>query len=139
MTFTPYLHFSGNCAEAMAFYRDVFQGGDIMMMRYSESPEAPEAFKTSDRVMHAQFNVPGGMLMASDFPPGMGEPQQAVSVMHISPTVAEAQGLYDRLADGGSPVMPFGPTFWSPGFGMLKDRFGTHWMLTTSQPMPDAS
>jgi PhnB protein len=28
--------------------------------------------------------------------------------------------------------MPFGKTFWSPGFGMLVDRFGTPWMVNTA-------
>ena len=28
-------------------------------------------------------------------------------------------------------VMPYGPTFWASGFGMVKDRFGIHWMITT--------
>ena len=27
--------------------------------------------------------------------------------------------------------MPLAPTFWSPAFGMLRDRFGTTWMITT--------
>ena len=30
--------------------------------------------------------------------------------------------------------MPFGKTFWSPGFGMLKDRFGTPWMVNVAEP-----
>ena len=27
--------------------------------------------------------------------------------------------------------MPYAATFWSPGFGMVTDRFGTPWMLNT--------
>jgi PhnB protein len=30
--------------------------------------------------------------------------------------------------------MPFGQTFWSPGFGMCVDKFGTPWMVDTAQP-----
>jgi hypothetical protein len=41
-----------------------------------------------------------------------------------------AQRVFDLLADGGAVIMPFAPTFWSDGFGMLKDRFGTHWMVS---------
>jgi PhnB protein len=26
--------------------------------------------------------------------------------------------------------MPFGPTFWAKGFGMLVDKFGTPWMVS---------
>ena len=29
--------------------------------------------------------------------------------------------------------MPFAATFWSPGFGMVKDRFGTPWMVNVPQ------
>ena len=25
--------------------------------------------------------------------------------------------------------MPFGDVFWADGFGMLRDRFCTHWMI----------
>ena len=27
-------------------------------------------------------------------------------------------------------MMPFQPTFWSKGFGMVVDRFGLMWMVT---------
>ena len=25
--------------------------------------------------------------------------------------------------------MPYAPTFWAPGFGMLEDKFGVPWMV----------
>lgn len=128
MAFMPYIHFSGNCAEAMAFYVEVFGGTDLQLMRYSEAPPGG-GMPPSDTIMHAQFSVGGAILMASDFPPGMGEKQQAMSVMIDPATVAEARRVYDRLAEGGDVIMPFGPTFWSPGFGMMRDRFGTHWII----------
>ena len=33
-------------------------------------------------------------------------------------------------SEGGAEIMGFQPTFWSDGFGMVKDRFGTHWMVS---------
>ena len=27
--------------------------------------------------------------------------------------------------------MPFSPTFWAKGFGMVKDKFGTPWMISS--------
>lgn len=30
--------------------------------------------------------------------------------------------------------MPFGETFWSPGFGSLIDRFGVPWMINVIPP-----
>jgi PhnB protein len=32
--------------------------------------------------------------------------------------------------------MPIGPTFWSPCFGMVTDRFGVHWMITVDSARP---
>lgn len=47
--------------------------------------------------------------------------------------VAEGRHLFDALAQGGQVVMPFEATFWSPGFGMARDRFGTPWMINVAQ------
>lgn len=128
MTFIPYLHFPGTCAEAMAFYADVFGATDLSLMRYSDAPP-DSGMPPSDLVMHSQLSLPGGRLMASDYPPGMGEPQQGVSVLTSPGGIEASQAAFDRLCAGGAVVMPFGPTFWSPGFGMVKDRFGTHWIV----------
>ena len=41
----------------------------------------------------------------------------------------EGERIFQALSDGGTITMPFAKTFWSPGFGMLTDRFGTPWMV----------
>lgn len=129
MSFVPYIMFQGDCAEAMAFYADVFGAEPATIMRYSEAPPT-EGMPASDRVMHSELTLGGGRLMASDYPEGMpGDPQQGVSVMHPAPDADAGRRIFDRIAEGGTVVMPFGPTFWSQGFGMVKDRFGTHWMI----------
>lgn len=132
MTFSPYLHFQGNCAEAMRFYADVFGATDLQMMTYADAPP-DSGMPRSDRVMHASLTAGGGTLMGSDFPEGFeGDAQKAVSISFAAPDTATARGLYDRLLEGGDVIMEFGPTFWSAGFGMVRDRFGTHWMLSAA-------
>ena len=37
---------------------------------------------------------------------------------------------FQRLT--GDIVQPFQKTFFSPGFGMLRDRFGTHWKISVA-------
>ena len=134
MTIVPYLHFQGNCAEAMQFYADVFGGTDLQIARYSDAPEGTFA-PPSDRVMHSSLVAGDAVLFASDFPEGMaGDPQQAVSICFNVPDVATGEPIFERLSgEGGAVIMPYGPTFWTDGFGMVKDRFGTHWMI--SAPM----
>ncbi|HET7033376.1 MAG TPA: VOC family protein, partial [Casimicrobiaceae bacterium] len=50
--------------------------------------------------------------------------------LHVK-TPAEADRLFNALADKGEIRMPIGETFWSPRFGMLVDRFGIPWMINT--------
>jgi PhnB protein len=129
MTCVPYLHFQGDCAEAMAFYAEVFGSEPPRLMRYTDAPPSEEIGR-SDKVMHAELTIGAGKLMGSDFPPGMeGEPQRAVSVMHPVADAETGRRIYQRLREGGATIMDFAPTFWSQGFGMVRDRFGTHWMI----------
>ena len=134
MTTHPYIHFqNGRCREAMTFYAEVLGGTDLRTMAYGDAHGAPGAADGSGHLMHAQMRIGDGMLMASDFPPGMeGDPQQAMSIMQTLPTVEAARRAFDRLMEGGALIQPFGPTFWSPGFGMGRDRFGTHWIISAA-------
>lgn len=131
----PYLHFQGQCAEAMQFYADLMGGSDLNMMGYKDAPEGPPDWKDSPLIMHAQVTLGDGVIMASDFPPGQdGDPQKGFSVMQTFDTVARGQQVFDGLADTGEVITRFGPTFFSPGFGMVKDRFGTHWIIAGGRP-----
>jgi len=132
MTFMPYIHFEGTCAEAMTFYANLFGATDLQLMRYNEAPGGQAL--PSDRVMHAQFSAQGGVLMASDFPPGSGDAQAGMSVMTTPATFDEGRRIHDALAKDGAEIVPFGPSFFSPGFGMVKDRFGTHWIIGVAAP-----
>ena len=127
----PYIHFQGQCAEALAFYERVFGGRDLQIMRYADGPQAPEAWKSSDRIMHGQVTLYDGTLMASDYPPGLeGDPQKGFSVMQTAPDVATGRAIFDRLSEGGTVIDAYKPTFFSPGFGMVQDKFGTHWIIS---------
>jgi PhnB protein len=51
--------------------------------------------------------------------------------------VAEANKIFERLADGGKVTMAMAPTYWAKSFGMLTDKFGTHWIVNgVLQPVP---
>ena len=137
MSFDPYIHFQGNCRQALTAYQAIF-GGRVDIMEYDAAPDATPEMKASGLVMHATLILGERMLFASDFPPGhAGDPQQAVSISHIAPDDTEARRIFAALAEGGAVIMDYQPTFWSDGFGMLKDRFGTHWMVSAPWRQPE--
>jgi PhnB protein len=80
--------------------------------------------------MHASLLIDGRNLMASDSPKGQHKPMQGFSLSLYYDTPEEAKKKFDMLADGGQVFMPFGPTFWAKGFGMVQDKFGTPWMVS---------
>ena len=96
-------------------------------------PEAAPPGTNPDLVMHCQFSAgPGAPLLASDVPDHWEMTTQNATVFHGATDMARAQVIFDRLAAGGSVTMPLGPTFWSPAFGMLTDKFGTAWMISVA-------
>jgi PhnB protein len=129
-----YLFFDGTCADAMRFYERVTGGKLQFTMKYGESPMANDPQHcppgSENRVMHANLVIDGRNLMASDTPAGQGKPMQGFSLSLYYDTPEEAKAKFDALADGGKVTMPFGPTFWAKGFGMLTDKFGTPWMVS---------
>jgi PhnB protein len=132
MKIAPYLFFPGNCREAFAAYEAIFGGKIVAMMSHEGTPaESQVAPDWIPKIMHACLDLGGGqMLMASDAPPDRSEgPMQSVSVSVNVKEDAEAERIFAALSDGARIKMPLAETFWAPRFGMLQDRFGTHWMI----------
>lgn len=127
-----YIFFDGACAEAMRFYHRTLGGELEPMLTYAQAPEPQQCpGGPSDRIMHACLKLDGRMLMASDTPPGMSDAKgMAGFALALNYEKAdEARRIFDALAQGGTVTMPMARTFWTETFGMLTDRFGTHWMV----------
>ncbi len=130
---TPYLFLRGRCEEAISFYKEKLGADVLMMMRFKDNPDQPPPDKVSadmdERIMHAAVRINGATIMMSD---GMRSGPLDFTCMSLSLTVpveAEANRMFDALADGGKVEMPIGPTFFSPCFGAVTDKFGIAWMV----------
>jgi PhnB protein len=136
MSFNPYLFFNGDCAEAFAHYQKVF-GGDLQVLTQAEVPEdARMPGADPSFVMHASLTLGAALLMGSDDPTGDGGPMVGSAVAYSSDDEARSKEIFEALAEGGEITGPFGPTFWSKGFGMCTDRFGVPWMVDTAGEPP---
>lgn len=128
----PYLFFDGRCEEAIEFYKNALGAKVEMLMRFKDSPEPSQMELppgSENKVMHSSFHVGDTRVMASD---GMcqGSPSfQGVSLSITVPDLAEAERRFNALAEGGQVQQPLIKTFFSPGFGMVADRFGVGWMI----------
>ena len=128
----PYLFFGGRCQEALDFYTSAVGATVDMLMRFDESPDPlPEGLLQpgfENKVMHSAFRIGNSTIMASD---GCSEDSgfKGFSLALSVDTEADADRIFNALAEGGQVQMPLGPTFWSPRYGQLTDRFGVAWMV----------
>ncbi len=130
------LSFRGQCREAFEFYARVLGGEITAAMPYGDGPpDMPIGPQYSDWLMHCWLQVGDQAIMGADmdvdWAPGIDKPRNGFDVTLHTDDAVEARRWYDALVEGGKPTMPFGETFWSPGYGGLVDRFGVPWMVNT--------
>ncbi|CAL2108342.1 PhnB protein [Tenacibaculum sp. 190524A02b] len=135
MKANTYLHFNGNCKEAMNFYADVLGGTITTSMLFREAPDEvrndfPE--ETLDLILHCTLEVNNFIIMASDYYSN-SEPLNKGNNFAISLNTEDeeqAVAIFNGLAEEGSITMPLAETFWGGKFGMLKDKYNVNWMLS---------
>ena len=133
----PYLFFDGDCAEAFQTYAKLFGDGEPEIMPAGQMP--PEELErmppdARTKTMHAALRVGEGWIYGSDDMGGSPNPMAGCNVHLSFPDMDTARRVYDALAEGGEARMPLEPTFWSPGFGALTDRWGIRWMISVDAP-----
>ena len=133
MQLNTYLNYGGNCAQAFKFYEQHLGGKITMMMKHSENPapsNVPAEWKNA--VLHARINIGGTELLGADIP-GYQPMRSAYLSLTVS-SVKEAERVYALLSEGGEIFMPIEETFFAERFAMLRDRFGTSWMILHPKP-----
>ena len=130
MQLNTYLNYGGNCEQAFRFYEEHLGGKVTMLMRHGEQPNAGSvAPEWKNAVLHARMTLGGTELFGADIPPDRFQPIRTAYLSLSVNSVEEAERVYDLLTDGGQIFMKMEETFFASRFAMLRDRFGTSWMI----------
>jgi PhnB protein len=128
MTLDIYLNYAGNCRDAFRFYEQHLGGRITMLMTHGEGPDAAKLpADQKDKVLHAQLELGKTVLMGADVP--TAEPMRSAYLSLTLDTEQEADRVYALLSEGGQLFMKMEKTFFANRFAMLRDKFGTSWML----------
>lgn len=111
----PCLWFDGQAKEAATFYCSVFKNAIIK----SENP------------MVVIFELNGKKFMGLNGGP-MFKVNPSISFFITCKTIEETDAVYNKLAEGGEPMMAIGKYDWSERYGWIKDRFGVTWQVMVS-------
>jgi len=127
MTVEIYLNYAGNCEEAFRFYAQHLGGTMASLMRHDDNPRPGLPAEFGTKVLHAHLNLGNSALLGADVPGA--QPMRSAYVSLTLDSVADADRVYALLTDGGEIFMKMEETFFAKRFAMLRDRFGTSWML----------
>ncbi|MGB3329059.1 MAG: VOC family protein [Thermomicrobiales bacterium] len=144
LTTTTHLNFRGTARAALTFYQSVF-GGQLTVVTYADFGMPSDAPGAGNVVFGSVESAEGFRVMAYDTLGNPGRPEEAAGsttrengvtittqsffVSVRGETVDDVHGYWEKLADGARIVEPFASSPWSPGFGMLTDRFGVTWIV----------
>ena len=122
-----YINYPGNCEPAFRFYERELGGKISTMMRHGDAPDprVPADWKTA--ILHARLEIGNAVLMGADIP--NAQPMRSAYVTLTLDSVEETERIYRVLSDGGEIFMKMEQTFFAKRFGMVRDKFGTSWML----------
>lgn len=134
MQLNPYLTFNGQCEAAFKFYEEALGGKITFIQKWGDSPGCEGMpVEARDSIMHATLAVGDAMIMGADSPPGHYQQPAGIHIALNVDDASEGEQLFTALSAGGNVEMPYGATFFSPGFGMCADKFGILWMVHTQQ------
>ena len=130
MKLSVHLTFCGECKVAFLFYAQCLGGRIVTMLPYGQSPlasQVPEEWH--GKILHASMVTGDLELAGADVAPGDFERPQGFFTLLEIPAVAEAERIFQALAEGGIVRLVLQKTFWAERFGVLVDRFGIPWEI----------
>jgi PhnB protein len=122
-----YLNYRGNCEQAFRFYQQHLRGRITGIVRHGDMPNPNTPADWKNAILHARIEIGTTVLMGADVP--HAEPMRSAYLTLTFDSEAEAERVYALLTDGGEIFMKMEKTPFANRFAMLRDRFGTSWML----------
>ena len=107
----PHINFNGNAEEAFSFYKSVFGGEFLKIIRFKDiaSEEFPISDKEAHKIMHIALPIGQNFLFANDILEIMGRVNENENRSKIAITAEskeEAYELFNGLSAGGQIEMP---------------------------------
>jgi predicted 3-demethylubiquinone-9 3-methyltransferase (glyoxalase superfamily) len=108
----PCLWFDSQAKEAATFYCSVFKNARI----------------TADTPMVVKWEIEGQAIMGLNGGP-IFKINPSISFLVTCQSAEETEGIWNKLMEDGSAMMPLDKYPWSEKYGWVKDKFGMTWQL----------
>jgi PhnB protein len=134
-TINPWINFNGNAEEAFNFYKSVFGGEFVKILRFKDlsSPEFPVTGNDANKIMHIALLIgKHNVLIANDVPEFMGrvnENENRSKILVSAESREEADKIFNGLSAGGDIEGQIGDSPWGSYAGMFRDKYGIEWIV----------
>ncbi len=137
MKIASYLTFSRNCEEAFEFYKSVFGGEYIFLVRYGDVPSEFILDESDGKLIkHAELALGEDCIIhGMDLLPSMGRVIHGnnLAIMITLSSKDEALRLFKELAEGGTIPENQEKAPWGELFTGFIDKFGVPWMINLEE------
>ena len=138
MQIRPYLSFHGECQEAIELYTKAFNIEKSEIMRFGDMPESPDnpmpiSDEQKDWILQATLPFGDNFIRLSDSPREINEDITDRIAVVVESTVEVVKQAFEVLQEDGMVLMPLQQTFFSPSYGILRDKFGVMWNLAAME------
>ena len=122
-----YINYPGHCEKAFRFYEQHLGGKITGMTTHAQQPNANIQDDWKNAILHARIEIGNTVLMGADI--RGAEPMRSAYLSLRLDSAQEAERVYALLSEEGQVFMKMEETFFASRFAMLRDKFGTSWML----------
>jgi len=121
-----YINYPGHCEKAFEFYKKHLGGKITLMLPHQQAPaNFPKEWKNP--ILHAIVEIAGTIVRGADIP--NAQPMRSCYLTLRFETAQQAEDVYSLLSNEGEVFMEIEKTPFANRFAMLRDKFGTSWML----------
>ncbi len=125
----PHLWFDGSAEQAGRTYAELLPNARVGHVgRYTEAG-CEQHRQPPGSVMSMEVMLDGYLMVLINGGP-VFRPTPALSYFVMFEQQADLDRAWQRLADGGTVMMPLERYDWSPHYGWLSDRYGVSWQLS---------
>jgi PhnB protein len=133
ISISPYIKFNGNCKDAMAFYKECFEG-ELYMRKFAESPMACLlSSEVASKISLGVLQNKSFVINSSDLIGQRSRPGNSVCLFVACENETELKTVFDQLSQEGEIILPMHQTYWGSIHGEIADRFGIQWTLNCSK------
>src|SRR5690349_1365865 len=131
----PHLWFDKEAVEASRFYCSLFPNSKVEHVNTISNTPSGDCDIVS-------FNLSGQPFMAISAGPIFRFNPSVSFMVNFDPSKDPAaeenlNKVWEKLSDGGSPLMPLDEYPFSKRYGWIKDKYGLSWQLILTDPAGD--